>query len=315
MKKRKNKRLKVEKSYDLKSTEDLHDSIQMEIIRLATLTNKAKPHEFMCGTIVLGANAKYTANLLDSSSEFQANMRLKLADYADEYVLVTGFITDIKQFKKHKKLLILSPKLVGSYYGKPHLKKDKRDAMRALSTKSKPQFVDHHVWLELDEMKSANPYSNLTLAAGMQIFFAAKVHTYNGRSTKDLRIKTKKYGLNEVKVIDAGYPLFDAQTIEKIDYMRDIASSSRFDMRGFELASWNRKACKFERNLNRKEIEFSRNIKELTDDDYIAEKQLAMINFLMQYDPDIRSMCKSAYENLDEALEILAENENGGMFR
>lgn len=131
-------------------------------------------------------------------------------EYKNERVLVSAWVSDIRQFKnKGKKgyttrILLIRPNI---------------HRLRYKSAEHGRSF-DSHVWIDVNDIGSTNKLNTLYMNVGDMTTFTATIYKYRGKIEHGKR--GIKYGLTDIEDIISGYPFFhkisDGIEVEKIEH-------------------------------------------------------------------------------------------------
>ena len=138
-------------------------------------------------------------------SEFaktEPKSRLFLSEHEGEWVRCAGVAIAIRKFKNHAKLLIAMPHVTGKVLGNPKGK-------YSIQEFPKERQVDSHIWIDLQDLDRGNERNLSVILFGDVVDFVAKVKSYKGNGSNNIKKKTFKYGLTEVFLIRNGISNFD----------------------------------------------------------------------------------------------------------
>ncbi|MFS1664683.1 hypothetical protein [Streptococcus sp. zg-JUN1979] len=176
------------------------------------LTEQSTPSDWTAASIV---RRQLTRPLAKQPDDLKPAMRLALADYDNQYIVMTGVIGDFRTFvtksgQRNLKMLILLPTINCAIRHKPTPEEyhEAKGNVQAMVDKQKTavvdRFIDQHIWVDVKDMANICPETFSGLMIGHNVTIAAKVMTYYGVVTLDLMVKGSKYGLDDVILLESG---------------------------------------------------------------------------------------------------------------
>lgn len=132
-------------------------------------------------------------------------------------------------------------------------------------------------------MSVFNADKSYPLTVGVEIGFVAKVYSYKGKTTHDIRGKQVKYGLKEIVINEIGY-----QTYIQQEYLGKFVCLPKLDFKGFELLAWDKSQEKFIKNENRNQEYYNlieRVNENSTEVEFDEEFYQISSKFLFTFDP------------------------------
>lgn len=158
----------------------------------------------------------------------------------------------------------------------------------------KDKVIDNHIWVDIAEMSVFNADKRYPLTVGAEIGFTAKVYSYKGKTTHDVRGKQVKYGLKEIIVNEIGY-----QTYIQKYYIGKFVSLLNLDFKNFELLMWDKAQERFIKNKkqNRNYYELIEGVNEnLTEAEFDDTFYQVSSKFLFELDPLARKALEAYFK-------------------
>lgn len=285
-----------------KSEMDFEVFIRDRADHLEDLGTKARMYDYFLGTVIRGFD--HLLRLKEEHNQSKPKSRLFLAEADGQYVycraIVGGTRTFYKNGKETERLLLLDPtykisllkvenpeEQSATFYDAGQIRKDK--------------VIDNHIWVDIAEMSVFNADKRYPLTIGAEIGFTAKVYSYKGKTTHDVRGKQVKFGLKEIAINEIGY-----QTYIQKYYIGKFVGLLNLDFRDFELLTWDKAQECFVKNdnQNQKYYDLIRRVNEnLTEIEFDEEFYQVSSKFLFEFDPLSR-----------KALEAYSKKKRNGEF-
>lgn len=285
-----------------KSEMDFEVFIRDRADHLEDLGTKARMYDYFLGTVIRGFD--HLLRLKEEHNQSKPKTRLFLAEADGQYVycraIVGGTRTFYKNGKETERLLLLDPtykisllkvenpeEQSATFYDAGQIRKDK--------------VIDNHIWVDIAEMSVFNADKRYPLAIGAEIGFTAKVYSYKGKTTHDVRGKQVKFGLKEIAINEIGY-----QTYIQKYYVGKFVGLLNLDFRDFELLTWDKAQECFVKNekQNQKYYDLIGRVNEnLTEIEFDEEFYQVSSKFLFEFDPLSR-----------KALEAYSRKKRNGEF-
>ena len=269
---------------------------------LEDLGAKDRMYDYFLGTVIRGFD--HLLRLKEEHNQSKPKSRLFLAEADKQYIYCRAVIGGIRTFYKNGKeierLLLLDP-----IYKISLLKVENPEEQSATfydaGQSRKDKVIDNHIWVDIAEMSVFNADKRYPLTVGAEIGFTAKVYSYKGKTTHDVRGKQIKYGLKEIIVNEIGY-----QTYIQKYYIGKFVSLLNLDFKNFELLMWDKAQECFVKNKkqNRKYYELIEGVNEnLTEVEFDDTFYQVSSKFLFELDPLAR-----------KALEAYVKKRQNGEF-
>lgn len=285
-----------------KSEMDFEVFIRDRADHLEDLGTKARMYDYFLGTVIRGFD--HLLRLKEEHNQSKPKTRLFLAEANGQYVycraIVGGTRTFYKNGKETERLLLLDPT-----YKISLLKVDNPEEQSATfydaGQSRKDKVIDNHIWVDIDEMSVFNADKRYPLTVGVEVGFVAKVYSYRGKTTHDIRGKQVKYGLKEIVINEIGY-----QTYIQKYYIGKFISLLNLDFKDFELLVWDKAQERFIKNKkqNRKYYELIEGVNDnLTEAEFDDTFYQVSSKFLFEFDPLAR-----------KALEAYSRKKRNGEF-
>lgn len=285
-----------------KSEMDFEVFIRDRADNLEDLGTNARMYDYFLGTVIRGFD--HLLRLKEEHNQSKPKSRLFLAEADKQYIYCRAIIGGIRTFYKNGKeierLLLLDPtykisllkvenpeEQSATFYDAGQIRKDK--------------VIDNHIWVDIAEMSVFNADKRYPLTVGAEIGFTAKVYSYKGKTTHDVRGKQVKYGLKEIIVNEIGY-----QTYIQKYYIGKFVSLLNLDFKDFELLMWDKAQERFIKNKkqNRKYYELIESVNEnFTEAEFDDTFYQVSSKFLFELDPLAR-----------KALEAYVKKRQNGEF-
>jgi hypothetical protein len=285
-----------------KSEMDFEVFIRDRADHLEDLGTKARMYDYFLGTVIRGFD--HLLRLKEEHNQSKPKSRLFLAEADGQYVycraVVGGIRTFYKNGKETERLLLLDPTYKISLL-KVENPEEQSATFYDAGQVRKDKFIDNHIWVDIAEMRVFNADKRYPLAIGAEIGFTAKVYSYKGKTTHDVRGKQIKFGLKEIAINEIGY-----QTYIQKYYVGKFVGLLNLDFRDFELLTWDKAQECFVKNekQNQKYYDLIRRVNEnLTEIEFDEEFYQVSSKFLFEFDPLSR-----------KALEAYSRKKRNGEF-
>ena len=302
MKKKKNLMRKHAQFQGFKSEMDFEVFIRDRADSLEDLGTKARMYDYFLGTVIRGFD--HLLRLKEEHNRSKPKSRLFLAEADNQYIycraIVGGVRTFYKNGKEIERLLLLDPTYKISLVRVDNLEKQSSIFYDA-GNRRRDKFIDNHIWVDIDEMSVFNADKSYPLTVGVEVGFVAKVYSYKGKTTHDIRGKQVKYGLKEIVINEIGY-----QTYIQQEYLGKFVGLPKLDFKGFELLAWDKSQEKFIKNENRNQEYYNlieRVNENSTEMEFDEEFYQISSKFLFTFDPLSR-----------KALEAYSRKKKNGEF-
>lgn len=301
-KKKKNIMRKHAQFKGFKSEMDFEVFIRDRTDNLEDLGTKARMYDYFLGTVIRGFD--HLLRLKEEHNQSKPKSRLFLAEADKQYIYCRAVIGGIRTFYKNGKeierLLLLDPTYKISLL-KVENPEEQSATFYDAGQSRKDKVIDNHIWVDIAEMSVFNADKRYPLTVGAEIGFTAKVYSYKGKTTHDVRGKQVKYGLKEIIVNEIGY-----QTYIQKYYIGKFVSLLNLDFKDFELLMWDKAQECFVKNKkqNRKYYELIEGVNEnLTEAEFDDTFYQVSSKFLFELDPLAR-----------KALEAYVKKRQNGEF-
>ena len=285
-----------------KSEMDFEVFIRDRTDNLEDLGTKARMYDYFLGTVIRGFD--HLLRLKEEHNQSKPKSRLFLAEADKQYIYCRAVIGGIRTFYKNGKeierLLLLDPTYKISLL-KVENPEEQSATFYDAGQVRKDKVIDNHIWVDIAEMSVFNADKRYPLTVGAEIGFTAKVYSYKGKTTHDVRGKQVKYGLKEIIVNEIGY-----QTYIQKYYIGKFVSLLNLDFKDFELLMWDKTQERFIKNKkqNRKYYELIESVNDsLTEAEFDDTFYQVCSKFLFELDPLAR-----------KALEAYAKKKLNGEF-
>jgi hypothetical protein len=285
-----------------KSEMDFEVFIRDRADHLEDLGTKARMYDYFLGTVIRGFD--HLLRLKEEHNQSKPKSRLFLAEADGQYVycraVVGGIRTFYKNGKETERLLLLDPTYKISLL-KVENPEEQSATFYDAGQVRKDKVIDNHIWVDIAEMRVFNADKRYPLAIGAEIGFTAKVYSYKGKTTHDVRGKQVKFGLKEIAINEIGY-----QTYIQKYYVGKFVGLLNLDFRDFELLTWDKAQECFVKNekQNQKYYDLIRRVNEnLTEIEFDEEFYQVSSKFLFEFDPLSR-----------KALEAYSRKKRNGEF-
>lgn len=285
-----------------KSEMDFEVFIRDRADSLEDLGAKDRMYDYFLGTVIRGFD--HLLRLKEEHNQSKPKSRLFLAEADKQYIYCRAVIGGIRTFYKNGKeierLLLLDPTYKISLL-KVENPEEQSATFYDAGQSRKDKVIDNHIWVDIAEMSVFNADKRYPLTVGAEIGFTAKVYSYKGKTTHDVRGKQVKYGLKEIIVNEIGY-----QTYIQKYYIGKFISLLNLDFKDFELLMWDKAQERFIRNKkqNRKYYELIEGVNEnLTEAEFDDTFYQVSSKFLFELDPLAR-----------KALEAYSRKKRNGEF-
>lgn len=269
---------------------------------LEDLGTKARMYDYFLGTVIRGFD--HLLRLKEEHNQSKPKSRLFLAEADKQYIycraVVGGIRTFYKNGKEIERLLLLDPTYKISLL-KVENPEEQSATFYDAGQSRKDKVIDNHIWVDIDEMSVFNADKRYPLTVGVEVGFVAKVYSYRGKTTHDIRGKQVKYGLKEIVINEIGY-----QTYIQKYYIGKFISLLNLDFKDFELLVWDKAQERFIKNKkqNRKYYELIEGVNEnLTEVEFDDTFYQVSSKFLFELDPLAR-----------KALEAYVKKRQNGEF-
>lgn len=285
-----------------KSEMDFEVFIRDRADSLEDLGAKDRMYDYFLGTVIRGFD--HLLRLKEEHNQSKPKSRLFLAEADKQYIYCRAVIGGIRTFYKNGKeierLLLLDPTYKISLL-KVENPEEQSATFYDAGQSRKDKVIDNHIWVDIAEMSVFNADKRYPLTVGAEIGFTAKVYSYKGKTTHDVRGKQVKYGLKEIIVNEIGY-----QTYIQKYYIGKFVSLLNLDFKDFELLMWDKAQECFVKNKkqNRKYYELIEGVNEnLTEAEFDDTFYQVSSKFLFELDPLAR-----------KALEAYVKKRQNGEF-
>lgn len=285
-----------------KSEMDFEVFIRDRADSLEDLGAKDRMYDYFLGTVIRGFD--HLLRLKEEHNQSKPKSRLFLAEADKQYIYCRAIIGGIRTFYKNGKeierLLLLDPTYKISLL-KVENPEEQSATFYDAGQSRKDKVIDNHIWVDIAEMSVFNADKRYPLTVGAEIGFTAKVYSYKGKTTHDVRGKQVKYGLKEIIVNEIGY-----QTYIQKYYIGKFVSLLNLDFKDFELLMWDKAQEQFIKNKkqNRKYYELIEGVNEnLTEAEFDDTFYQVSSKFLFELDPLAR-----------KALEAYVKKRQNGEF-
>ena len=192
-----------------KSEMDFEVFIRDRADHLEDLGTKARMYDYFLGTVIRGFD--HLLRLKEEHNQSKPKSRLFLAEADGQYVycraIVGGTRTFYKNGKETERLLLLDPTYKISLL-KVENPEEQSATFYDAGQSRKDKVIDNHIWVDIAEMSVFNADKRYPLTIGAEIGFTAKVYSYKGKTTHDVRGKQVKFGLKEIAVNEIGYQTY-----------------------------------------------------------------------------------------------------------
>lgn len=267
-----------------KSEMDFEVFIRDRADHLEDLGTKARMYDYFLGTVIRGFD--HLLRLKEEHNQSKPKSRLFLAEADGQYVycraVVGGIRTFYKNGKETERLLLLDPTYKISLL-KVENPEEQSATFYDAGQVRKDKVIDNHIWVDIAEMSVFNADKRYPLTIGAEIGFTAKVYSYKGKTTHDVRGKQVKFGLKEIAINEIGY-----QTYIQKYYIGKFVGLLNLDFRDFELLTWDKAQECFVKNdnQNQKYYDLIRRVNEnLTEIEFDEEFYQVSSKFLFEFDP------------------------------
>jgi hypothetical protein len=285
-----------------KSEMDFEVFIRDRADHLEDLGTKARMYDYFLGTVIRGFD--HLLRLKEEHNQSKPKSRLFLAEADGQYVycraIVGGTRTFYKNGKETERLLLLDPTYKISLL-KVENPEEQSATFYDAGQVRKDKVIDNHIWVDIAEMSVFNADKRYPLTIGAEIGFTAKVYSYKGKTTHDVRGKQVKFGLKEIAINEIGY-----QTYIQKYYVGKFVGLLNLDFRDFELLTWDKAQECFVKNekQNQKYYDLIGRVNEnLTEIEFDEEFYQVSSKFLFEFDPLAR-----------KALEAYSRKKRNGEF-
>ena len=285
-----------------KSEMDFEVFIRDRADHLEDLGTKARMYDYFLGTVIRGFD--HLLRLKEEHNQSKPKSRLFLAEADGQYVycraVVGGIRTFYKNGKETERLLLLDPTYKISLL-KVENPEEQSATFYDAGQVRKDKVIDNHIWVDIAEMSVFNADKRYPLTIGAEIGFTAKVYSYKGKTTHDVRGKQVKFGLKEIAINEIGY-----QTYIQKYYVGKFVGLLNLDFRDFELLTWDKTQECFVKNekQNQKYYDLIGRVNEnLTEIEFDEEFYQVSSKFLFEFDPLSR-----------KALEAYSRKKRNGEF-
>lgn len=283
-KKKKNIMRKHAQFQGFKSEMDFEVFIRDRADHLEDLGTKARMYDYFLGTVIRGFD--HLLRLKEEHNQSKPKTRLFLAEADGQYVycraIVGGTRTFYKNGKETERLLLLDPTYKISLL-KVENPEEQSATFYDAGQVRKDKVIDNHIWVDIAGMSVFNADKRYPLAIGAEIGFTAKVYSYKGKTTHDVRGKQVKFGLKEIAINEIGY-----QTYIQKYYVGKFVGLLNLDFRDFELLTWDKAQECFVKNekQNQKYYDLIGRVNEnLTEIEFDEEFYQVSSKFLFEFDP------------------------------
>lgn len=278
-----------------KSEMDFEVFIRDRADSLEDLGAKDRMYDYFLGTVIRGFD--HLLRLKEEHNQSKPKSRLFLAEADKQYIYCRAIIGGIRTFYKNGKeierLLLLDPTYKISLL-KVENPEEQSATFYDAGQVRKDKVIDNHIWVDIAEMSVFNADKRYPLTVGAEIGFTAKVYSYKGKTTHDVRGKQVKYGLKEIIVNEIGY-----QTYIQKYYIGKFVSLLNLDFKDFELLMWDKAQERFIKNKkqNRKYYELIEGVNEnLTEAEFDDTFYQVSSKFLFELDPLARKALEAYFK-------------------
>ena len=294
-KKKKNIMRKHAQFKGFKSEMDFEVFIRDRADSLEDLGAKDRMYDYFLGTVIRGFD--HLLRLKEEHNQSKPKSRLFLAEADKQYIYCRAIIGGIRTFYKNGKeierLLLLDPTYKISLLKVENPEEESATFYDAGQSR-KDKVIDNHIWVDIAEMSVFNADKRYPLTVGAEIGFTAKVYSYKGKTTHDVRGKQVKYGLKEIIVNEIGY-----QTYIQKYYIGKFVSLLNLDFKNFELLMWDKAQERFIKNKkqNRNYYELIEGVNEnLTEAEFDDTFYQVSSKFLFELDPLARKALEAYFK-------------------
>lgn len=294
-KKKKNIMRKHAQFKGFKSEMDFEVFIRDRADSLEDLGAKDRMYDYFLGTVIRGFD--HLLRLKEEHNQSKPKSRLFLAEADKQYIYCRAIIGGIRTFYKNGKeierLLLLDPTYKISLL-KVENPEEQSATFYDAGQVRKDKVIDNHIWVDIAEMSVFNADKRYPLTVGAEIGFTAKVYSYKGKTTHDVRGKQVKYGLKEIIVNEIGY-----QTYIQKYYIGKFVSLLNLDFKNFELLMWDKAQERFIKNKkqNRNYYELIEGVNEnLTEAEFDDTFYQVSSKFLFELDPLARKALEAYFK-------------------
>lgn len=266
-----------------KSEMDFEVFIRDRADHLEDLGTKARMYDYFLGTVIRGFD--HLLRLKEEHNQSKPKSRLFLAEADGQYVycraIVGGTRTFYKNGKETERLLLLDPTYKISLL-KVENPEEQSATFYDAGQVRKDKVIDNHIWVDIAEMSVFNADKRYPLTIGAEIGFTAKVYSYKGKTTHDVRGKQVKFGLKEIAINEIGY-----QTYIQKYYIGKFVVLLNLDFRDFELLTWDKAQECFVKNDNQNQKYYDligRVNENLTEIEFDEEFYQVSSKFLFEFD-------------------------------
>lgn len=294
-KKKKNIMRKHAQFKGFKSEMDFEVFIRDRADSLEDLGAKDRMYDYFLGTVIRGFD--HLLRLKEEHNQSKPKSRLFLAEADNQYIYCRAIIGGIRTFYKNGKeierLLLLDPTYKISLL-KVENPEEQSATFYDAGQSRKDKVIDNHIWVDIAEMSVFNADKRYPLTVGAEIGFTAKVYSYKGKTTHDVRGKQVKYGLKEIIVNEIGY-----QTYIQKYYIGKFVSLLNLDFKNFELLMWDKAQERFIKNKkqNRNYYELIEGVNEnLTEAEFDDTFYQVSSKFLFELDPLARKALEAYFK-------------------
>lgn len=294
-KKKKNIMRKQAQFKGFKSEMDFEVFIRDRADSLEDLGAKDRMYDYFLGTVIRGFD--HLLRLKEEHNQSKPKSRLFLAEADKQYIYCRAVIGGIRTFYKNGKeierLLLLDPTYKISLL-KVENPEEQSATFYDAGQSRKDKVIDNHIWVDIAEMSVFNADKRYPLTVGAEIGFTAKVYSYKGKTTHDVRGKQVKYGLKEIIVNEIGY-----QTYIQKYYIGKFVSLLNLDFKNFELLMWDKAQERFIKNKkqNRNYYELIEGVNEnLTEAEFDDTFYQVSSKFLFELDPLARKALEAYFK-------------------
>ena len=278
-----------------KSEMDFEVFIRDRADSLEDLGAKDRMYDYFLGTVIRGFD--HLLRLKEEHNQSKPKSRLFLAEADKQYIYCRAIIGGIRTFYKNGKeierLLLLDPTYKISLL-KVENPEEQSATFYDAGQSRKDKVIDNHIWVDIAEMSVFNADKRYPLTVGAEIGFTAKVYSYKGKTTHDVRGKQVKYGLKEIIVNEIGY-----QTYIQKYYIGKFVSLLNLDFKNFELLMWDKAQERFIKNKkqNRNYYELIEGVNEnLTEAEFDDTFYQVSSKFLFELDPLARKALEAYFK-------------------
>ena len=294
-KKKKNIMRKHAQFKGFKSEMDFEVFIRDRADSLEDLGAKDRMYDYFLGTVIRGFD--HLLRLKEEHNQSKPKSRLFLAEADNQYIYCRAIIGGIRTFYKNGKeierLLLLDPTYKISLL-KVENPEEQSATFYDAGQSRKDKVIDNYIWVDIAEMSVFNADKRYPLTVGAEIGFTAKVYSYKGKTTHDVRGKQVKYGLKEIIVNEIGY-----QTYIQKYYIGKFVSLLNLDFKNFELLMWDKAQERFIKNKkqNRNYYELIEGVNEnLTEAEFDDTFYQVSSKFLFELDPLARKALEAYFK-------------------